>query len=227
MKDNPKHGSQLGLGEDDRTLRPGKYLVFRVAEDHFAIPLSQVREVIAMTSMTRLPSVNESLEGVFNLRGKILSVCDLRNRLGSGANPSRKPCIIAVDVEGFEVANIVDEVLEVVSFAADQLSASVGDSSFGGMFKDHILGVARKRPPAHGIQSRSETAQERLTILLDIGRLLRLNPSPSSELGVGKHSDNQQRQADRPELTAVLSESSAGTAQPGDIVFVGSTDKSA
>ena len=124
-----------------------------------------------MTSMTRLPAVNEALEGVFNLRGKILSVCDLRNRIGKGKADSKKPCVIAVDIEGFEIANIVDDVIEVIAFKVEQISSGLGDYSFDGVFKDYILGVARTSRPS---ATTSGAASERLTVLLDIQRLLKL-----------------------------------------------------
>jgi len=151
--------------------RAGKYLVFRVGDEHYAIPLSEVREVIAMTTMTRLPAVNDALEGVFNLRGKILSVCDLRNRLGKGKADSKKPCVIAVDIDGYEIANIVDDVIEVIAFKVEQISSGLGDYSFDGVFKDYILGVARTARPG---TTPSGGSSERLTVLLDIQRLLRL-----------------------------------------------------
>ena len=50
---------------------------------------------IVRKEITKLPSVNESLEGVFNLRGKILSVADLRHKLGQNDTDSKRPCIIA------------------------------------------------------------------------------------------------------------------------------------
>lgn len=153
--------------------RPGKYLIFRVGAERYAIALSEVREVIAMTGMTKLPSVHESLEGVFNLRGKILSVADLRHRLGQNDTESKRPCIIAVDVNGFEVANIVDDVIEVCTFKAEHLDGSISDYSFEGVFKDFILGVAKTRVPKQGNEDGKEIDQ--LTILLDIDRLLNLN----------------------------------------------------
>ena len=153
--------------------RPGKYLIFRVGNERYAIALSEVREVIAMTGMTRLPSVNESLEGVFNLRGKILSVADLRHMLAQSDTASKRPCIIAVDINGFEVANIVDDVIEVCTFKAEQLDGSISEYSFEGVFKDFILGVAKTRIPALADSGGKEI--EQLTILLDIERLLNLN----------------------------------------------------
>ena len=93
-----------------------------------------------MTSMTRLPAVNEALEGVFNLRGKILSVCDLRNRIGKGKADSKKPCVIAVDIEGFEIANIVDDVIEVIAFKVEQISSGLGDRTFPRLRGDGVNG---------------------------------------------------------------------------------------
>ena len=152
--------------------RSGKYLIFRVGSERYAIALSEVREVIAMTGMTRLPSVNESLEGVFNLRGKILSVADLRHKLGQSDSESKRPCIIAIDVNGFEVANVVDDVIEVCTFKAEQLDSSISEYSFEGVFKDFILGVAKTKISNPTLEGKTI---DQLTILLDIERLLNLN----------------------------------------------------
>lgn len=165
-----------GMAPGGSRLRAGKYLVFLVGKERYAIPLSQVREVIALTNMTRLPALNASLEGVFNLRGKILSVADLRNKLAAGVAGSKRPCIVAVDIDGYEVANIVDEVLEVAAFSDKQLTSSLGDYSFRGVFKEHILGVA-KVPTA----TADGNTQELLTIVLDIRKLLALDRPAEAE----------------------------------------------
>jgi purine-binding chemotaxis protein CheW len=62
-----------------------RYLSFNVGKEQYAIPLLTVREVIGMPEITPVPFTPNYFLGIMNLRGQIISVVDLRLKLGLGA----------------------------------------------------------------------------------------------------------------------------------------------
>ena len=58
-----------------------RYLEFNLGEEKFAVPLLSVKEVIAVPETTKVPFTPEYFLGIMNLRGQVLSVIDLRNRM--------------------------------------------------------------------------------------------------------------------------------------------------
>lgn len=57
-----------------------QFVTFKLANELYGIPITQVQEIIQKQQMTRLPKMPEFVEGVVNLRGKIVPVIDLRKR---------------------------------------------------------------------------------------------------------------------------------------------------
>ena len=67
------------------TAAPGRelhLLTFTLDREEFGIPVTQVREVIRVDGITRVPQAPAHVRGVTNLRGRILAVVELRTRLG-------------------------------------------------------------------------------------------------------------------------------------------------
>lgn len=131
---------------------------FRLAEEEYAVDISAVQEIVRMSSITRVPRAPSFVEGVVNLRGKIVPVIDLRRRFGmASAEPTKATRIIIVDVAGKTVGLIVDAVREVLRLDSDAVSATpelVANGIDAAFFK----GVGQ--------------LGDRLIILLDLQRLL-------------------------------------------------------
>ena len=132
-------------------------VVFELGIEHFGLEISKVESIIKMQSITKLPHTSSFVEGVTNLRGKVLPVIDLRMRFGLPAQQADKNSrIIVVSLDQTEVGMIVDEVSEVLTVpegtveAAPALTANV-DSAF-------IAGIAK--------------LDTRLVILLDLDKVL-------------------------------------------------------
>jgi purine-binding chemotaxis protein CheW len=80
-------------------------LVFDVAQQHYGLPVSEVREVLPRASLASLPGSPASLAGVLRLRGALLPVVDLRQRLGlASASPRIGQCIVVV--AGLDLADV-------------------------------------------------------------------------------------------------------------------------
>lgn len=139
--------------------RAGKYLIFRLDEEHFGVRIGSLREVMEMQQITFVPLSPPCVAGVINLRGSVIPVIDLRSKFGMAPEP-RTPstCILVVRVmvafAEVVVGVIVDEVVEVLNL----------DSSV----------VTRLPPPASGISYLLGTAtvNGKLKLLLDIDEVL-------------------------------------------------------
>jgi len=104
----------------------GKYTVFTLDNERYAVPISKVQEVIRFTPITPLHDVNPFLKGVINLRGKIIPVIDMRLKFGLPEKPynDRTVFIIVEFFSGEELYHtglIVDGVKEVVEIDEDKI----------------------------------------------------------------------------------------------------------
>jgi purine-binding chemotaxis protein CheW len=91
-------------------------VIFELAGEEYGVPISSVNSIIKMQPITRMPHTPEFVQGVTNLRGKVLPVVDLRQRFGlDPAETSKDSRIIVSQVEGKEVGMIVDGVSEVLT----------------------------------------------------------------------------------------------------------------
>ncbi len=103
-------------GLDDR------YLLFKIDDANYGLPLAMALEILTIQSITRLPRVADYVKGIVNLRGKAIPVIDVRAKLGLPLrNYDDKTCIIVLDVHDMHVGLIVDMVSEVTAVLHDQL----------------------------------------------------------------------------------------------------------
>jgi len=132
-------------------------VVFDLASEHYGVDISDVREIMRMQSVTRVPGAMAYVEGVINLRGKVLPVLDLRKRLGMKvAEQTDESRIVVIDIADGEVGVIVDavtEVLRIPSSSIEPPSAMITQGT-----ADYLRGIAK--------------LPNRLIILLDVNKLL-------------------------------------------------------
>ncbi len=72
------------------------YLTFKLGEEMFAIDVSQVREILDVTTITKVPRAPEFMRGVINVRGSVVPVVDLRLKFGLSASERTKDTRIVV-----------------------------------------------------------------------------------------------------------------------------------
>lgn len=131
---------------------------FTVGKEEFCIDILKVQEIIRMVPITSMPNAPEFVEGVINLRGKIIPVIDFRKRFHiyeslEGDEESRR--IIVVSFGTVNVGIIVDKVSQVLKVSEDQISPT--PDVVRGYDSDYIRGVAR--------------VGDRLIILLELEQL--------------------------------------------------------
>ncbi len=107
----------------------GQYLTFILDSEIYSIEISQVREVLDMTSITKVPRMPPYMRGVINLRGSVVPVIDLREKFQiSAIDDTVDTCIIILEIEeaGIEtvIGVIADSVQEVVTLEDNVIEAA-------------------------------------------------------------------------------------------------------
>jgi len=88
---------------------------FKIANEEFGVDILNVQEINKMTQITKVPNAPEFVEGVINLRGRVIPIIDLRTRLKLEKKEHDKDTrIIVVEIVGRTVGFIVDAVKEVL-----------------------------------------------------------------------------------------------------------------
>jgi len=97
---------------------------FRIGKETFGVPIGLVHEIVRVPEITAVPDAPDYIEGVINLRGKIISVIDLRKRFGETQIESgRKNRILVAEIEKKLVGLIVDAASEVIRVPHEEIEA--------------------------------------------------------------------------------------------------------
>jgi purine-binding chemotaxis protein CheW len=129
---------------------------FRVGSEEFGLDILRVQEIIRMQPLTRVPNSPDFVDGVINLRGKVIPVVGLRKRLGLQPQANDKETrIVVVEVSGTVLGFIVDSVSEVLRIPSDTVEPP---PRLGKVEREYVSGVGK--------------LENRLLILLDIDRLM-------------------------------------------------------
>ncbi len=136
------------------------YVTLMLADQLCGLPVLAVRDVLARQSITRIPLAPPEIAGNLNLRGRIVTAIELRQRLRLPSRPPDKRPVCVVTEHGTELyALIVDQVLEVVTLEAAGLEPN--PPTLSPIWAAHSRGIHR--------------VGERLMAVLDVDMLLRLD----------------------------------------------------
>lgn len=132
-------------------------VTFRLGKEEFSMDILKVQEIIRHMDLTRVPRTPDFVDGVINLRGRVIPVLDLRKRFGlPEGERTNETRIIVVDVDNRTVGLKVDAVSEVLRLPADTVEPP--PSWVTGIESDYIKGVGK--------------LDGRLIILLDVAKIL-------------------------------------------------------
>ncbi|MBF0523715.1 MAG: chemotaxis protein CheW [Deltaproteobacteria bacterium] len=126
--------------------KEGKYLTFSLGRQEFGIDILKVKEIIGMAPIRTIPQAPPYIKGVVNLRGKVISVMDLRLKFGMEELPyTDRTCIIVLEVDGTGRAAQVGIAVDAVSEVRDIKAAEIEETpSFGAKVKTNaILAMAK------------------------------------------------------------------------------------
>ena len=95
-----------------------EYVTFTTADQLFGLPIGRVQDVFKPVRMTRVPLAGSEIAGVLNLRGRIVTAIDMRNRLDMQKREGGEPSMaIGIEVKGESFGLLVDAVGEVLKLA--------------------------------------------------------------------------------------------------------------
>lgn len=140
-----------------------EYLAFRLGIDTYAVKIGEVGEIIRLLPITEIPRAPEHFVGVVSVRGRLVTVMDLRRRFSLPAAPfdERTRILLVPASEEEFVGLLVDEVLQVYRLAEDEIEPA---AVLGGEQPAHIHGIGR---PKLGHVA-GKRASELVLVLLDL-----------------------------------------------------------
>jgi purine-binding chemotaxis protein CheW len=120
-----------------------QYVVFRLGNEEYAFGITSVKEIRDLEQIAKVHRSPSFIEGVMNLRGKLVTVIDLRKRLGLEAkSPDDQTKIIVVEESETPVGFLVDEVTEVVRVSSSDLE-SAPQYVKDGLESVYVRGIAK------------------------------------------------------------------------------------
>lgn len=130
---------RLQLGDEEEQEREvyETWVEFRLAGEPFALPVSEVREILRVGELTPVAQAPFPVLGVFNLRGRVVPLLDLRARLGLAAAPAgAESRVVVVESRGRRIGLLVDEATRVAALARSAIQAA-GDAPDAAELRGH------------------------------------------------------------------------------------------
>jgi purine-binding chemotaxis protein CheW len=151
-----------------------QYLTFTLGDEHFALDVANVREILEFTSVTKVPQTPEFMRGVINLRGSVVPVMDMRLKFGmSITEKAVDTCVIVAEVslesETTVLGVLVDSVQEVFELEPEQIEPA---PRIGTKLRTEFIRGMGKR-------------DDQFIIILDVDKVF-----SSEELAISNQSDN-------------------------------------
>ncbi len=145
------------MAEQQDTATEMQLVVFDLASEYYGVDIGDVREIIRMQTITRVPGAPPFVEGIINLRGQVIPVVDLRKRLELEISEQTADSrIVWVTINGQDVGVIVDAVTEVLRIPLTSIEPP--SSMVSSVDSDYLRGIAK--------------LEDRLIILLDMSKVL-------------------------------------------------------
>jgi purine-binding chemotaxis protein CheW len=141
-----------------------QYLTFKLDDEVYALDITKVREVLDVTTITKVPRTPEFMRGVINLRGSVVPVVDLRLKFGmKKTEKTVNTCIniveVTVDGDTIILGALADSVQEVIELGSDSVEPA---PKIGTRLRtEFIKGMARQN--------------DRFIIILDIDKVFSLD----------------------------------------------------
>ncbi len=133
---------------------------FNIGSEEFGVDILKVQEINRMVEITRVPQAPHYVEGVINLRGKVIPIVDLRKRFNLDVKEYDKNTrIVVVDISGNIMGMVVDSVSEVLRLPSNTIEPP--PEIVASINSEYIKGVAK--------------LEDRLLIFLDLSKVIDVN----------------------------------------------------
>ncbi|MDV2581973.1 chemotaxis protein CheW [Alkalibacillus haloalkaliphilus] len=134
-----------------------KYIIFQINHERFAINIQQVRSIEKMPELTTMPQMPQAMKGIFELRGAITPVIDLKEKLEMGlAEQTEETRLLVLTIDGKQLGVIVDKATEVVDLNEETIEPP--PEMVASVEREYITGVANQ--------------EGQLIVILDLDRVL-------------------------------------------------------
>lgn len=138
-----------------------QYVIFRLGKEEYGFDVTKVREIQSMENITVVHGSAEHIEGVMNLRGKLVTVINMRKRFGlADREKPTESKIVVIDAADAPVGFIVDEVTEVAHISKAEVEKVPGHIA-SKIESEYVVGIAKR--------------DERLITLIDPFKVLELS----------------------------------------------------
>jgi purine-binding chemotaxis protein CheW len=180
-----------------------QYVTFAVAGEMFAVPMAPVQEIIRVPEVSHLPLAPRALDGLANLRGRVLPIINLRRLLGCPERANDDATRALVIQIGQPLGFVVDRVASVVTIEPGEIEAA--DSIQSVVKADYLTGVIKR--------ARSDGSGHDMLLSIDFERLIdsqfghaltaRRSETGASGLGAGSLDDESDDSLSSDELRLV------------------------
>jgi purine-binding chemotaxis protein CheW len=144
------------MQRDSRSDEILQIVSFHVGNEEFGLDILKVQEIIRFQQLTRVPNMPSYVEGVLNLRGKVIPVVGLRQRIGLERQaPTQTTKIVVASVKSEVLGFVVDSVSEVLRISSSSVEPT---PRLGQVSQKYVAGVGK--------------LDNRLLLLLDLDQLL-------------------------------------------------------
>jgi len=144
-----------GILDGTPTGETREFVTTTIAGQLFGIPVLKVQDVLGPQRITRIPLAPDWIAGALNLRGRIVTAIDVRSRLGLAKSDRGSPVSIVVEHNTELYSLLVDEVGEVMSFAAAAIEPN--PTTLEASWREISTGIIR--------------LDERLLVVVDVARM--------------------------------------------------------
>jgi purine-binding chemotaxis protein CheW len=157
------------LGDNIKNQLSGRTLQvvsFALCSEEYGVDIAQVQEINRMVTITHVPQAPQFMEGVINLRGRLIPIIDLRTRFGmERAERTKDTRIVVTEIGSKRLGMVVDSVSEVLRIPVEQIEDA--PDLVAGVDTEYIRGVGK--------------LDDRLIIMLDLARVI--SSAEKAELG--------------------------------------------
>lgn len=137
-----------------------KVIVFQLKDQQYGVDIQQIRSIERVQHITTVPNTSDFIKGVINLRGEVIAIVDLRERLNiNQIEITDQTRILIVSIVQVQIGLIVDSATDVLDI--DPSSIEPSPEIVGDIDVTYVKGVAK--------------LEEQLLILLDLARVLNFN----------------------------------------------------
>jgi purine-binding chemotaxis protein CheW len=133
-------------------------VIFRIGKEEFGVDISDVKEIIKLENTTHIPETEDYVEGIINLRGKIVTIIDLSKKLAIGSiKKNDNTRVLVTEIRGSTLGFVIDSCNEVLRLTGDKIE-SAPKIITNKINADYIQGVG--------------LIDNRLIVIIDLGKIM-------------------------------------------------------